>query len=158
ANNTLDPSFGVPAPVSVTINGQSVRVSTTDVMPTTVANLIGISNVPLSVASNVVWGQAKLWVSLVLDNTGSMTQTDGTGTSKITALQTATNQLLTMLQGAAVNPGDVQVALIPFSKTVNVGTANSGGSWIDWTDWESAPANATTVPSGSLWSDYGPSA
>src|SRR5262249_14202571 len=79
------------------------------------------------------------------------------GLSKLSALQTATGQLIDLLHSAAVNPGDVQVALIPFSKTVNVGTANSGASWIDWTDWESAPANATTVASGSSWSDYGPS-
>ena len=148
ANNSLDPSFGVPAPLTVTISGQSVRVSTSDTMPTTVANLIGIANVPLGVSSNVVWGQSKLWVSLVLDNTGSMTQTDPTGLSKISALKTAVVQLLGMLQGAAVTPGDVQAALIPFSKDVNVGTANSGASWIDWTDWASAPANG--VPSSSV--------
>lgn len=159
ANNTLDPSFGVPETLGVTIAGQSVRVSTSVAMPTTIAKLIGIDQVPLAVSSNVVWGQTKLWVSLVLDNTGSMTQTDGTGLSKISALKTATTQLLDILAGAALTPGDVQVALIPFSKTVNVGSANSGASWIDWTDWASAPANATNVRyGGTQWSDYGPSA
>lgn len=148
ANNTLDSSFGVPQPVTVTISGQSVRVATTSSMPTTIANLIGITAVPVAVSSNVVWGQTKLWVSLVLDNTGSMTQTDSTGLSKLSALQTATDQLLDLLQGAAVSNGDVQVALIPFSKTVNVGTGNVSATWVDWTDWESAPANG--VPSTSI--------
>ena len=156
ANNTLDPSFGVPHPLTVTITGQSVRVTTSTAMPTTIGNLLGITNVPLQVSSNVVWGQTKLWVSLVLDNTGSMTQTDGSGLSKLSALQTATNQLIDILHGAALNDGDVQVALIPFSKTVNVGAANAGAAWIDWTDWASAPANATTVANGTacvgLWS------
>jgi hypothetical protein len=87
-------------------------------------------------------------VSLVLDNTGSMTETDSSGLSKLSALQTATSQLLDLLAGAAVTPGDVRVALIPFSKTVNVGTANVNAAWIDWTDWESAPANG--APSSSV--------
>ncbi len=156
ANNSLDPSFGVPQALGVTVSGQSVRVSTAVSMPTTIGNLLGINYVPLSVSSNVVWGQTKLWVSLVLDNSGSMDEADGTGTKKINALKTATNQLLGILQSAALTPGDVQVALIPFSKTVNVGTANVSATWLDWADWESAPANATSVVSGN-WSDYGPS-
>ena len=47
-----------------------------------------------------------------------MTQTDATGTSKISALQTAVHQLLTMLQNASSTVGDVKAAIIPFSKTV----------------------------------------
>jgi hypothetical protein len=43
--------------------------------------------------------------------------------------------LLTQLQGVATNPGDVYVSIIPFSKDVNVGSANSSASWIDWSDW-----------------------
>ena len=58
----------------------------------------------------------RLRVALVLDNTGSMAD-DG----KMTALKTATKNLLTQLKSAAVNNGDVYVSIIPFSKDVNVG-------------------------------------
>ncbi len=148
ANYHVDSSYGTPAAPGVTISGQSVTITASDTMPTTILNAVGISNLTISVSSKVVWGHTKLWVSLVLDNTGSMTQTDSTGTSKISALKTATNQLLTILQNAAANPGDVQVALVPFSKDVNIGTANVAASWIDWTDWSAAPANGT--PSTSI--------
>jgi len=73
-------------------------------------------------------GQTKLWVSLVLDNTGSMSETDGTGLSKISALKTAATQMLTTLQNASANPGDVQVALVPFTKNVDVGTSLVGAT------------------------------
>jgi hypothetical protein len=119
-------------------------------MPTTLMNVVGVSTLAVGYSSQVTWGQSKLWVSLVLDNTGSMTQ--GSPVSKIAALQTATNQLLTILQNASSNPGDVQVALIPFSKNVNLGTSYVNSSWIDWTDWNSAPPNSTpaaTVGPGS---------
>ena len=43
---------------------------------------------------------------------------------KITALRTATKSLLTTLQNAATNAGDVYVSIIPFSKDVNVDSVN----------------------------------
>ena len=152
-------SYGTPASVSVVQNGQSVTVSTSVPMPTTLMNVAGISTVNVTSSSTVVWGQQKLWVSLVLDNTGSMTQTDSTGTSKISALITATDQLLTLLKNASPTAGDVRAAIIPFSLTVNVGTSNVGASWIDWTDWKAAPpgnAPASTVGPGDScpWSSY----
>ncbi len=46
----------------------------------------------------------------------------------------------------STNIGDVQTALVPFSKDVNVGTANVRATWIDWSDWQSAPANVAIDP------------
>jgi Flp pilus assembly protein TadG len=152
ANYTADSSFGTPAAVTVTQGTQSVTLSTSVQMPTTLMRVADYITSPgqfdylnVGYSSQVVWGQTKLWVSLVLDNTGSMTQTDQSGTSKISALITATNQLLGTLQGAAATNGDVEVAIVPFSKDVNVGntTTTRAASWIDWTDWLAAPANST---------------
>jgi hypothetical protein len=145
ANYSAPPSFGVPGPVSVitsvsgagaTIN--TVAVNATVAMPTTLMRLAGINTVNVAYTSKVTWGQTKLWVSLVLDNTLSMAETDVNGVSKISALISATNQLLTMLQNASTNPGDVRVALIPFSKNVRLPTS-MGTAGIDFTDFQSPP-------------------
>ncbi len=142
ANYKADANYGTPVSVTVTPGTQQVTVSTSVPKPTTLMGVAGIHTVNVTASSTVVWGQNKLWVSLVLDNTGSMTQSDSSGT-KIAALQTATHQLLSMLQNASTTVGDVQAAIIPFSKTVNVGTANVNASWIDWTDWKAAPPGGT---------------
>jgi Flp pilus assembly protein TadG len=164
ANYTANGSFGTPAGVTVSTTATSVTLSTSVQMPTTLMNVVGISTMNVGYTSQVVWGQTKLWVSLVLDNTGSMTETDSTGTSKISALQTAATNLIATLQGVAANPGDVEVALIPFSKDVNVGTGDVAASWIDWSLWDAAPANSTpstsigpgsTCPYGTNKSPYG---
>jgi hypothetical protein len=55
---------------------------------------------------------------------------------KITALKTASHNLLTQLQSAATTNGDVYVSIIPFSKDVNVGASNYAANWIDWSDWD----------------------
>jgi hypothetical protein len=148
ANYTADSTFGTPASVTVTPGTQQVSLTTSVQMPTTLMNVVGIKTMSVGYTSQVVWGQTKLWVSLVLDNTGSMTETDSTGTSKISALKTATDNLLTTLQGVAATAGDVEVALIPFSKDVRPGTSYASATWMDWTDWEAAPPSST--PSSSI--------
>jgi hypothetical protein len=135
--------------IDVSINGQSVTISAVYSLPTTVLKAAGdalgssaLQNIDVKSNTTVVWGQTKLWVGLVLDNTGSMTESDSGGT-KLAALKSATHQLLTLLQGASANPGDVQVSIVPFSKDVRFSSsANVSASWIDWTDWEAAPASA----------------
>jgi len=149
ANYRLDSSFGTPGPVTVTVTGQQIQVSSTDTMPTTLMNVLGMSNFNVGGTSTVVWGQQKLWVSLVLDNTGSMSQTDSSGLSKISALKTASHNLLTMLQNAAglAGAGSVQVAVVPFARDVKVGTSILGANYLSWTDWSAAP---TPTPSSSI--------
>jgi Flp pilus assembly protein TadG len=115
-------------------NGSPQIVMTaTASLPTTFLNLppVKMSSINLSASSTIAWGQKRLRVALVLDNTGSMADS-----GKMSALQTATKNLLNQLKNAAVNPGDVYVSIIPFVKDVNVGSSYSGASWIDWTDWE----------------------
>jgi Flp pilus assembly protein TadG len=146
ANYTADHSLGIPANVVVVTSAQTVTLSTSVSMPTTLMNVVGIASLNVGYSSQITWGQSKLWVSLVLDNTGSMTQ--GSPTSKISALKTATNQLLTILQNAATHPGDVQVALVPFSKNVNLGSSYLSSTWIDWTNFNAAPPNS--VPAASV--------
>jgi hypothetical protein len=119
--------------------------------------LAGMNTLTVHATSQITFGQTKLRVALVLDNTGSMMETDSTGLSKISALKTATHSLLGMLQGAATTAGDVQVAIIPFSKAVRYSSASYTASWIDWTDFDSAPSgsmpSSVTGPgSGCPWS------
>jgi Flp pilus assembly protein TadG len=141
ANYTVDQTaFGSPTipPLTYNANG-SVTITATSTMPTILMKVAGFATIPVSATSTVVWGQSKLWVALVLDNSGSMAQGDSSG-SKMTALQNASQQLLTTLQGASSTPGDVQVSIAPFVKVVNVGTANKSASWVDFaSDWAKPP-------------------
>ena len=140
ANYSGDTSNGTP---TVTVTSYStttgtVTLTATYSLPTTLLKAIGKTDVPLSTSTTVVWGQSKLWVSLVLDNSGSMANGDSSG-SKMTALKNASHQLLTILQNAATNAGDVKVSIVPFDVHVNLGTSNVNATWIDWTDWEAPP-------------------
>ena len=114
-----------------TDGGSKIIVAATSYVKADFMGLMGVPNMKVGVDSRVMWGNAKLRVALALDTTGSMSS-DG----KMDALKAATKSLLTQLQSAATNNGDVYVSIIPFSKTVNVGKSNYNANWIDWTEWD----------------------
>jgi Flp pilus assembly protein TadG len=130
-------------PTFTTSGGSQIVVTGAGVVPTTFMKVMGMSGLNINVSSTVKWGNTRLRVALVLDNTGSMADN-----GKITALKTATNNLLTQLKNAASQNGDVYVSIIPFSKDVNVGDGNYNASWIDWTDWDN---NNGTCSGGWGW-------
>jgi len=89
ANYTVDKTeYGAPT-ISIPTSGYdskgSVTITASDTMPTVLMKIAGVTSLPITTSSNVVWGQTKLWVALVLDNSGSMSQGDSTG-SKMSAL------------------------------------------------------------------------
>jgi len=138
--------------VSYSSNGGSqVVVNATSSVNTMFMGIMGFRTLPVSATSTSKWGNNRLRVALVLDNTGSMAQ--GTPTSKISALKTATHNLLGQLQAAASTNGDVYVSIIPFAKDVNVGASNYNADWIDWTDWDSN--NGSNVKTGQTCNKWG---
>ncbi|HWK94547.1 MAG TPA: pilus assembly protein [Pseudolabrys sp.] len=126
-------------PVYTTSGGSQIVATAQASVPTTVAAVLGVNAITVSATSTVKWGNSRLRVALVLDNTGSMAQS-----GKISALQTATKNLLTQLQAAATNNGDVYVSIVPFVKDVNVGASNYKANWIDWTDWNAANGSCSS--------------
>jgi Flp pilus assembly protein TadG len=137
------------APPTVSVNytttsGSHVVVAATSSVKTMFMGIMGFTQLPVVATSTSTWGNNRLRVALVLDNTGSMTQ--GSPTSKISALKTATHNLLNQLQAAAAQNGDVYVSIIPFAKDVNVGASNYNADWIDWTAWNAA--NGSNVQTG----------
>ena len=109
--------------------GSSVVVNGNANVPTTFLGIIGYNTIAVSGSSTSKWGSQRLRVALVLDNTGSMADN-----GKITALKTATKNLLTQLQNASGTNGDVYVSIIPFAKDVNVDTSSGSLSWVMWDD------------------------
>jgi Flp pilus assembly protein TadG len=118
--------------------GSQLTVSATASEPTVFMGIFGTTSIPLTVTSTTKWGNSKLRVALVLDNTGSMSDN-----GKMTALKSATKNLLTQLQSAATTNGDVYVSIVPFVKDVNLDSSNYNATWIDWTDWDAAPSGST---------------
>jgi Flp pilus assembly protein TadG len=113
--------------------GTSITMAGSAVVNTTVSRVFGHQQIPIGSSTTVTWGSAKLRVTLVLDNTGSMLEADASGTTKISALKTAAHQFLSQMQKAASNTNDIQVAIVPFNQFVKVDAATyKNKPWIDW--------------------------
>jgi Flp pilus assembly protein TadG len=129
-----------------TTDGSKLVITATGSVDTTFTRVMGFNSLNVGSSATIRWGQQRLRVALALDTTGSMAGT------KIEALRTATKNLIDQLKAAAVNPGDVYVSIIPFSKDVNVGSSGNGSaSWLQFDDgtdnsWDGA--NGTCSKSG----------
>jgi len=113
--------------VYTTEGGSQIVVTAYDTVPTDFMGILGIDTINVSAQSQVKWGNTRLRVALVLDNTGSMSSA-----GKMTALKTATKNLLDQLRAATSKDGDIYISVIPFVKDVNVGSSNYNANWIYW--------------------------
>jgi len=138
-------------------SGSTVAMTASGSLPTTFMYLAGVSQMPISTSATATWGNTKMRVALVLDNTGSMASS-----GKMTALQSAAKNLIDQLSAIAQTSGDVYISVVPFSRDVNVGTSNYNQNWVRYLtspiqsiDWQTEPGVLqSSKPSG--WSNVGP--
>ncbi len=114
-----------------------VQISSSCVLPTTLAGLVGVDQFNVSGSSTASANKTRLDLALMLDVSGSMAGT------KMTALQDAANVAIDMLIPNN-NVGRVRIAIAPYSTAVNAGVY--GGSVIDpgIYDPQSPSANCAT--------------
>jgi Flp pilus assembly protein TadG len=116
-------------------NGISnVLISGSGTMRTDFMRVAGFPNLTYESGSTAAWGNTRMRVAMVLDNTGSMAQN-----GKMAAMQTAAKDMIDTLSSYNKQTGDVYISIIPFTKDVNVGTSNVDAPWINWTEWEAEP-------------------
>src|ERR1044072_2666147 len=106
----------------------TLNITASGNLPATFTRILGQNQFSLNSNADFQWGIKKLELALALDNTGSMGNS-----GKLTQLKTGAKNLLTPLQAAAKQPGDVKVSIIPFDTMVNVGTVYKDQFWIDYT-------------------------
>ena len=150
-NPAMTASYSAAGGTAVVVNGSAS-------VPTDFLGVLGVKTVNVTATSTAKWGSLKLRVALVLDNTGSMQQS-----GKMAALQTAAKNFLSQLKSGATNNGDIYVSIIPFTTSVNAGSANYTQSWLDWTDFGSCGGGgggggnytqALCKAAGGNWSSY----
>jgi len=147
----------VITPAYTTSGGSQLTVTASSSMDTAFMKIMGYSSLNIGSSSTVRWGNSRLRVALVLDNTGSMAE-DG----KMAAMKTAAKSLLTQLKNGAASNGDAYVSIIPFSRDVNVGASNYNQSYLRWDLWDAANGSGSGFSgsicyNGTLWTVSGSS-
>ncbi|MBM3609474.1 MAG: VWA domain-containing protein [Alphaproteobacteria bacterium] len=100
-------------------------------IPTTFGQIFGVATLPIKASATVPVSSRPAQIALVLDNTGSMN-----GQGKLAALKTASVNLVNEIEAASAKSAETsKVALVPFAKSVKIGTASAGAGWLDWTSF-----------------------
>lgn len=110
--------------------------------------------------------QDTIELALVLDNSGSMSEL-GHGSSKVRLdlLKTAAKQLVDTMANTAAQMKQiskpVQIGIVPFAASVNVGSANKTARWMDQDgispvhhenfDWSTMPSGYQVAPTGGVY-------
>jgi Flp pilus assembly protein TadG len=154
ANDYFKAAFNRPEALTITVTPDynrgksSLTLTATTAVDTTITRLFGMSQLPIAANSEVVSGTTKkIEIALVLDNTGSMAKQ-----GRLTALIEASRLFIDTMKKASKKPGDVKIAVIPFDTHVNIGVANSGKPWIDWSLMPNAGSGGT-VGTTQTWDD-----
>lgn len=110
-------------------------------LPTALMYIFGTDEFNLSVACTAKLEISNVDVMMVLDVTGSMSQTNsGDSVNRITALKTATMDFFDTLTNADVGDGRLRFGVVPYSSAANVGKIlyDRNPAWL---------SNSTTLPS-----------
>ncbi|MFT8243810.1 pilus assembly protein TadG-related protein [Roseomonas sp. BN140053] len=110
-----------------------VRVQTTATLPTTfmrLGELVGMGNVALMTAKADQAARRQergMELALVLDVTGSMSDSPGSGQpSKIASLRNAATDLINIMFGSRATVPNLWVSIVPYTTTVNIGRGRTG--------------------------------
>lgn len=111
--------------VSINRTARTVNVTANTAVDTSLTKVIGVDTIPVSSTAQSAWGTNTVELALVLDNTGSMASS-----SKMTELKKASNTLLTTLENANTEPGQIRVSLVPFAYQVRLPNSYRNESWL----------------------------
>lgn len=133
---------GEPAPETRFIDDIEVEVTMRGKVKTMFMGMIGVSEMPVNVTATAIRGAAEeVELALVLDNTWSMSVSDGRGVTRINALKSASTTLVNELMQR--DGARVKIGIVPYADYVNVGVGNRNQPWVS----VGADYSTTSTPS-----------
>jgi Flp pilus assembly protein TadG len=114
-------------------HGATVQINASASVATDFMRYAGFTDMDIATSSQTKWGNTRMRIAMVLDNTGSMADN-----SKMVKMKSAAKSMVDSLSALNNLPGDVYISLIPFAKNVNLGS-DFGKQYIKW----SSPAGTS---------------
>lgn len=106
-------------------DGQTLTAEVTGHIDTTFLRIVGVRKLNVMQTSQVIYGDKRTEIALVLDVTGSM-QGD-----KLTQLKAAAHEFVDRVETFDMGDDMYGISVVPFSTFVNVGPSNRNENWLD---------------------------
>nr|WP_047573571.1 pilus assembly protein [Methylobacterium sp. ZNC0032] len=113
------------ATITIDRTARTIKIAANATVPTTISNVIGVSQLPVGTNSQSTWGTNKIELALVLDNTGSMSSS-----GKMTALKQASKDLIQIMKDASIDPEQIKISIVPFNTQVRIDRGLKNEEWI----------------------------
>lgn len=133
-------ALGVPVNPTVQIVGGEIRLVAEARIKTAFLNLITIPEITVVAQSTIIRESRGVEIALVLDNTGSMRTNN-----RIGALRDAAQELVDIVFEDEDEPDDLNMALVPFVTTVNIGNGPGIKRFVDFPNAPDFPEYPTSV-------------
>jgi Flp pilus assembly protein TadG len=117
---TIDEPVITPDPAQ----SNRIRVDATATVPTTLFRLLSDETMQRTGSASVQRGGNGLELAIVVDQTASMRTASGSGT-KLDAARSAIHSMLDVLYAGRDVQQNLWVSVVPFARTINIGTGNS---------------------------------
>jgi Flp pilus assembly protein TadG len=111
--------------VTIDRTARTIKIEANAIVPTTISRVLGTTQLPVSTKSQSTWGTNKIELALVLDNTGSMANSN-----KMTNLKTASKSLLKIMKDAAITTDQIRVSIVPFNTQVRIARSFKDETWM----------------------------
>lgn len=141
--NTFDVDQLSNMRVKVTMSNDRVRIDASGDLKMTITNVIGFRSMPVKSTAEALFGDSRVEIALVLDNTGSMGNLN-----KLDTLKTAAHRFLSKMQASTGSADAIKIAIVPFDTNVNLGSLQAS-AWVDpaaASAWAADPSKA-----GCIW-------
>ena len=122
----VDAEHGTLSGIVATPSDGTLKLDATLSTESTFLSMVGVPALETTVSTTVTWGETALEIALVLDNTGSMLDSN-----KLSSLKTAATSMVSTMSAKVTTQNTLKFALVPFQTFVNVGTTYKNASWID---------------------------
>jgi hypothetical protein len=141
---TVDINVSYAVASGSTPASQTITMTAKGTLPLLSAGFLATKNLSVYASNQAIRvPKNNLELALVLDNTGSMGNGITGGSTKLAALKSAANTLITDLQAASASGSSVNIGIVPFTTTVRVRDAagNVPNGWL-----------SNQYPFGANWS------
>jgi hypothetical protein len=115
-----------------------LTLSAEGIVPMTFMNIFGIGSKSISASTEITRATSGLELVMVMDVTGSMSESAGSGQTKIQAARAAATTLVNILYGNRETVPNLWVGLVPFSQAVNIGSTRANWTQPDTFLWPPA--------------------
>lgn len=126
AQTFLGATITAPTITPDATNAARIRVSASASVPMTLMGILNSAAVTRTESATVERAGTGLELAIAIDHTSSMRQSAGSGLgTKLDAAKAAVNTLLNVLYAGQDRQQNLWVSVVPFSRTINIGTGNA---------------------------------